>query len=967
MRRIADGIVALACLAGARVSIAREDFDIGTHGAKMHCDEGWRRQRIVASAGDDQFVREVDSEKKAYTYLFVVECGQTVDVEADHRRVIENWFGALDRNLDAKITSEFEFHSSESSTTETDWSRLSCEITELKVRRHAVVQVVSRNGLGFLILSQIDADRAKDGEADGTKLRTALEFPSAKSPWGRSTRPRTRIVRVDDSAVRVSHVPAEIDAKKVANDPLLSLVSPNGDVAVHFLRGSKPDPAGLEGVLDDIVAKVGCDESIPAEMPRTRFQLAGKPALREVRQMPGNKGQMIEMIVAEISAERTIDIRLIYPAPVESVSRIRRALIDSITIDPPRPLDPFTLPPASKAHRTPGAEFAAFLSASRFVTSLDFDVVDADAALDGGILVTTRRSILRIERDFVAAKPLYEGSEVQGRGVSTLGNSLITQGRDGLVRIGPEGQEAPVSFSATRLCGETDSGIALVRYSNATKGPVPLGFVVQETAVPIDFVLRGVDGAERPIATWRPGWVGDSQLDASAKLLYVGVTEVDVSGDRPGSLSSLDLRSGVRTDLLRYSYLRELARADDGVLFTGAPENETYGIWWIHADGSRERLLGGTDGVGMSVAGGKLLFAATSALDDKGSRWNFYSIPLDDARRLGGACALPSAQMMREVARDAIAQCKFSSPWAAIESPAAIEAFLGAADHGARERFGLSLPTEARGVDDVIDVLRVTRGAYLCGSEGAALLAALVARTVIAAGGEWVDSGPTQLPFSRPAFAVYADAEFAVGVSACDFVVSGLDHDRNDAARIADTLDQRLGRRLFVGTRPEAIETACTGAVDRALIDAVSRVDRDVTAITQRLLAVSGNLALRSRVYDRLANDGDIDAMTRISDEFLKGASPAYIDRLAAITARTERFARGDHADTKLAADARGLAEAFPYTAEPFFQLGRVYECSEGDDAKPLAKACYSRVIDLGARGGLLDAAKAGLERCKVP
>ncbi|MES2639405.1 MAG: hypothetical protein V4850_07965 [Myxococcota bacterium] len=911
-------------------SIARADVvePVGTFGASIELDESWKRDVIAPALGADQFHDDTG------LYMAVTEIrGTFLDAE-DMRRRMKQQTLAFESQAGKPLTPVNVAERGGVLHAEQQW--------QLKVRGISIVydvHIFARGGLAYLLLTWSAEKQALQLRRAGKQLVRRFHMPGADSAWARLATPVVEENEIVGHQIRFAYPPDQLGPidEETRSDAFAGLTSPDNMLSVYFLLESSE--TGLEGLLDGAVAAAS---SLTVSVEHTeRFDLVidGRPA--RVALLDGTAAASpLSAAVAVIPVAEGVflDVRFVTYGKFASRRALWEALVRTIDVEERPRVDAF---PVVEARPTPiplAPQQRALLEASRSVGVAPR--ANAWRLSGTDVYAQSYRSVTVMSLVDGATTTLDLGEEVTPSLPATRPDGLYVPVGDGIVvrRVGEK--DEPVAFSAKLVADAGEHGLLLVRAPEARLVP---GFAPLAAPTGQRLLLRADAGTERFLLDLRDRRVDDLVVDRGEALL--ALSHVDRPYD-DAELVIVDLTTAAtRTLGGAWQSVNSVAAGPDGWVVTGAPRDQTAGVYRITRTGERSLLMSGRHVAAFPLEAGELFLVTT---------WHPPDVPAEEYTLLG--LRVPAAALaahgprfdplttshVRQMAVAALGTLNLASnPTGVMADPATIRRFVEAASRASEARVGVPLPRDAEGIDRLLaDAIR--EGPL--GQEAYLLLSALLTDYLLAQKATWAaGKGQTNLTLGID---LEPSNDHALGYLPLELVRSTLYDSEgwwNPATTIRDRLD---GRALVIGVDLDAVQ-ARVNAAERTGRDALLENGK-VAEIVAWLALEPTNVYLRDEVYTGLAAVGRASDLVVIAEPFLAKAPRAYADVRASLAGRFTQALTPAGLDPErypaLVADLRAAIAEFPEASALYVLLAHVYEKGGAADGPLLAAACYHHV-----------------------
>jgi hypothetical protein len=964
-------VLAFAGVFALAAPLAAETVDVGEHGATLEIGPGWERKVFTADLGKDQFIHEDNN------FTVVMELPILLDRREDFTALLDSMMDRVQGRLEDVRNDEGGFLSADGLGRAT--RRFTGRIGSLDLAYR--MDVIGRDGLAYLVMTWGPRSAAEQVYAYGAGFAGSLRMPGPDSEWGKSTLPTPRSVQHEGWTIGFSYPRSLWNDLVDKGDAFFGMSTAEENLMFMLLSN---EVSGPDAMLDGARDALGKAFQGVRELERTAATVSGQPARRAVVTglQEGVRWDFL-LLAVPLGEQRVLDIRVGMRGPFAAREPLVRGLIDSLTLTPPRQVDAFPRAAAAAASSVPAVAAAPLPTpVARLLAGAErLGALGGTEHLPlpgGGLLSCGYGKVSRTGPDG-AAEGLWNGSSATqcavGPGAAGSPDSPGSPGSPGsntgeiLVAIAGgevqrlKGRELePLGFSAAHFAGNPAGGLVLVRTVDATvDGLADLPGTAQ-------LIARAPDGAERTVATLA-GLPTRLAVDGAGRRALVAVVRQTALGrtapEAHTALTAVDLASGKTAPLGDWQSVSHAVPAAGGWLVNGEPDGRPEGLYLLDGKAEPRLLIAGDGAKGVALADGeggqRLTFATTRrqpgdpAPDGQAIA---YRAPLAAVLAEGPAWQPFDAGRLREIAAAALAEAKDGEP---LTRRAGLDRLLAAADAAAVRLAGATLPTAPAEVDELFgDAM----GEHDLGPDTVTLLAAVLARSLLAQGAVWVDGPAAPLGiFPDPEV---GDNDLAVAFLVPALVTSTLYVDEGWWNPATGVPDQAKGRTLLIGADRTALAAALRAAeVPKLAALAAGGKAADRAELARELEARAANTHLRGRVYRELAAGGRLQQLADLAGAFAGKPEAGPEDRRAWYAARFalsgEAKAGAPPALPALIEELRAAIAAHPDEPALYLLLGKAYLAAGGPEAADLARACFEQIEELEPYGADATAAEAAI------
>ncbi len=973
-------VLAFAGVFALAAPLASESITFGEHGALLEIGPGWQKKIFTPDLGKDQFTHEDNN------FAVIMELPVLLQNRDDFAALLDAMMARVQDRMQDVEPDEAAFVSAGGLGRAT--RRFTGRIGSLDLAYR--LDVVGRDGLAYMIMVWGPRSRAEEVYAYGAAFAASLRMPAPDSAWGRTAVPAPRTLQHQGWTIGLSYPRSLwLDAAD-KGDAFFGLATAEENLMFLLLSAEVDGPdAMLDGARD---ALAGSFQGV-REVERTAATVAGVAGRRAVvtGEQQGVRWDFL-LLAVPLGDEQVLDIRVGVRGPLANREPLVSGLLDSLTLTPPRQVDAFPQAAAAAANGANGANAAAaplpppvarlLAGAERLAAVPGTEHLPLPG---GGLLSCGYGTVSRSTADGTA-EGLWNGSAqarcAVGRKADEAGGGevLVTLGGGEVQRLNGRELE-PLGFSAQLFAGAPAGGLVLVRAST----PAVAG--LSELPASAQLVARAADGAERTVATF-PGFPTELALDgAGRRALLAAARPTALGRTAPAAgiaLTVFDLASGKAAPLGDWRSITQAVPAPGGWLVNGQPDGRPEGLYLLDGAGDQAEpklLIAGDGATGVALeaspgAGEQRLTFVTAKRQPGDPAPDGQSIayraPLAAVLAEGPAWEPFPAGRLREVAA-AVLPAAGPDPLA---TRAGLDRLLAAADAAATQLAGAALPTLPA---EVNELLSSVAGDFEIGSDTVTLLAAVLARSLLAQGAVWVD-GPAA-PFGVYRAPEVADNDLAMAFLAPALVTSTLYVDEGWWEPATGVPAQTEGRTLLIGADPAALAAAVKAAEAPRLAELAAT--GKTADLERELEARPANTHLRRQVYRTLAAGGKLQPLADLAGAFAARPEAGPEDRRAWYAARLalgsqsgESKETGKGKDGKrpqpappapatlpatLITELREAIAAHPDEPALYLLLGKAYLAAGGAEAGDLARACFEQVEELEPYGADSTAAEAAL------
>jgi hypothetical protein len=950
----------MAALAGFE-AVADQEFSVGTAGAVLVLSDSWERNELSPDVGKDQFIHEDG------TWLVVFEQRALLENREDLELLLDQvWLSVTALAEDAeRQPAQF--------SEEEGVGHLICValLRRSGFRLAYRLDLLGRDGLGYLLTTTAPASKSHLSVLHGAAASRGLRFPGPGTQWGRSARETEHRFESDGYVIGLRYRDSVYRPAVDPGDAVIALSSGAGEISFFGLieRGGET----LEEILQLSVETMLEGVQGRQIARREEIRIDGRPALYlvETYDHQGERGTAT-VAVLELEPGVYLGLRALALGPPDRGSAQVAALLNSVFIESPEDLDayPAAAPPAEEYY---GIEsFRRLLDAATPLGRIAPAEFKLSAALRSGersfLLVGSGGGLLSLAGSGQPTVAIESGGDHELDSVSVGPDGEIVAVVDGGLRRLVDGDWADTGVDAELAAHAGRRGLLLLRVDRSP------GIDGLEPSLPLwrsELVLRSGDGAERAIAEL-PGRRGLLLAvdPAGERALVLGMARQPLGrSDWParGSLHQLELATGEWEEWGEWRELDGMAPAGEGWLVYGMPrEDRPYGVYLLSGRRAPRLLLSGRDVVPLALEGEELLVTtAYVPVDDEPFEegWHLYRLPSAWIEESGPANEPFHAALIQRLGSDALRSWRSTAdaPGHPLQSEPELRRFLDLAGTLCRERTGVSFPTGWAEIDRLFDSLyRERELSEILGAEGLLLCAALLSRTLLDHGAEWVPSpgpGPPLLPLRDD---VLPGTLYAYPVQPLAVAESTLFDEYGWWSPASTILTQAQGRLVLLGADRRALLERAT-SIEIVGFDRI--LERDRPGALVRFLTRHGtNEFLRNQVYAHLRAQGRFETLAEVSRAFAERPGALPSDRWFWYEAR---LAVGPDAEEarSLVQHLREAVTLFPDDPSVYLALGRAYERTDLEERGALAAACYRKVLLLTADTALVESATESLAR----
>lgn len=922
----------------AALSVGKES--IGESGATIQLSRRWKREELNPDLGPDQFLKGIGSSQLALTALEIP--GLFVE-EHDARIMAElardNVGLSLGKDAEPGKVSVVK--------------KGSTHVARTRIRGKAVGRevefqfaVVARPGLAYQFMGWSSGRAADKLEAELDDIIESLDFPSERSDWGRGMTPRTFRRTSGDVKLAATVRPSVLTDATEELGGALSLASPDQrfavvlDVMLWF--GSNKD------LLDSHKEEFQSTWKSSTELRRSGCTVGGIDGLRAAfLNSDGGEPVFLETFALPLDDDRVLEIRMASNGEDDAHRELRDAVLASIEISTLGDVDAFPVSEDGESWFTgtgwrPAVLEEALAGATTVLSLSSYQPCFVEWHGKDLILQHGDR-ILRLPRGTGEPELIYAGYETNWNTYRRLAKTATLEGatyvveKDALVRL-REGTKEVLDVECQAVAALEDGRLLLVRARPAVS---PLGSA-DDSLERAELFVRDRSGVEKALRLGSLGFYpqvvtsGNRSLIASDNLhpeLGSRLQVVDV--DRPDA----------SVDLGEWSDVRWVHPARPGWLVLGTPPRGATGWWHVLEDGGLSFVFGGAQLSLSTISGGTLYFQDNGAGKPRESA--LRSVDLDVVREMGKSLTPWSTADLVELAASSLAGLDLP-----LASEAELQAALDRADAASVEAFGVPLPTEPKSVDLLVDTNATS---WRLGARGQELLAALVTRSLLDAGAQWVPPAEEAVGVDVNIFQL--DGITALASHPVGAVMQSAFEESSWTSPVTTILDQAEGRTLLVGNDIRSLRDAFRDA--SAALEELDIRKARLAQIEALLTEYPKNAALRGHVYSELNAAGREALVSAICRQYVGTEDASEHDLLASMLLRVGKKESPD----ALVRDLRNAIARFPDANAFYLLLGETYERRGSAEDLEKARACFARVSENAFLGPLNERAEAGLAR----
>ncbi|MBI4607287.1 MAG: hypothetical protein HY721_35425, partial [Planctomycetes bacterium] len=553
---------------------AEDRARIGKHGASIPLEGGWRRKKLTADFGEDQFVCDKRSFLTRYQlFLLARELEARLESRADLARALKEQTDGMLAGASLKPADVVLQKGGEALRASQE---LDAEYQGTKLRYR--LEIVSRGGLSYLLTAWTARSHGAELTAALKKLAEGLQFPGEGSEWAKLLQPITKKVVRGGLEISFLFRPAIFAPDQETTEGIASLFSRDRDSAI--LIYDEPVGGGPDALLDEAL------ESRRRKSPRARQVSRGDV---QVGGAAGRKVVIDEedltLWVVALPAEpgRLLEIRYVSAGGADLPRTDRDLFFETFRLARPDDLEAFPEASAPPPSAPVDEHLARLLEGARFLG--DTQVRKVHQALLAGerLLVAGSNEVKEISLQDGTARIAYRAEGSQDSITFAPWHDVLAVADDSgellFVEEGeadpePEPQDAEATFVAwagpDRLLVLRKRTPARVAGLGALPWAPPDRLVVLEGPEEEERELREVHAPVRRLCA-----------NGAASAVLVATSPVDDPQREPTSLQVVPLGPGEGKDLDRWRWISFLGPAGDGWVVTGRREGLPRGVYWV--------------------------------------------------------------------------------------------------------------------------------------------------------------------------------------------------------------------------------------------------------------------------------------------------------------------------------------------------------------------------------------------------
>ncbi|TWT33739.1 hypothetical protein KOR34_35720 [Posidoniimonas corsicana] len=918
------------CVAACGIADGRE-VAIGAHGASFDVRDNWRRQQLVANLGRDQFKLA----GRAGYFATVIESERLLEGE---EQLIHALRTHVQNMVDRPRLKGRPRYTKDASGVERATQSLEASVSGFQIFYN--VCYLSQNGLTYCCLVWSIAENADTVDDLAARLHDGFEMPKPGSGWRRGLRPIDRGLVVGGHRLAFRFRPSVF---RPADDEsvLLGLLTPDQQNAIYVSESDTDDPNRL---LNESFAAINLGESVPFKERGRKDITVGEAS---GRMLTGYDGALTLLLIAlPVERGRTLDIRFLHEGKPDAPRFDRDLFLESLDLTPVSVgLDLPELPlQVAEQYRNQHEQELDRISTLEVQTSLS-SVSAARRLADGRLLLTHGYGLIELNGD---EERVVLEDERWGRRYSAApwggGLAVAVADSEEAKTLDPDGDLNLIGITADVLTNWGDS----LLYSPPQRSEQLVGFENEPSGVgaQLSSLRAGVGGrlittlkGRRPIAIAAAPGASVAAVSAEpvqrAKLTW---------GQMSPSLLWVDLETGGHGVIAEWRRISNVVAAGDQWLVSGTPAGKPSGVYVANTDGLVRCLLTGDRFLGVALEEERLWYTRLTPTGE-GERLAVYSAPLADLTKVGPLCR-PFC-----VARINDAAARWQPP-ARISTQEGIRAAFSSASEQCQAVIGTPLPTDGRGVDQLLYPLIAGDGLSPAAKQ---MVAVALTNCLLEQGAEWVHSDRGGLVDWLAADAVNPVNAFAEGHTPAALLTDTLYNADGYWSPGEYIVKNSGGRRVLLSLDPQVV----TQAVEQAQPPGATETLESGTPgrLLEMLHSAPNNTFFRAAVYRQFGGAGDAETLRSLAAEFVDADMAESIDRHAWFSARWE-LARTGEPDPELASD---LIDAInEHADEPvlYVLLGKVCD-SDPQRGEGQSRVCYARALELDSWSELAEHARA--------
>jgi hypothetical protein len=951
MKFLQGMMVAVLVFCGTAWAQDLQQIDIGTKGASLSAATDWKRVKLNADLGPDQFV------SKRQLFLAVLEQEQVLSDPDEFDKALAVFAESIKVQDPTLVATSRRFASTQgmghASTT------FSCKLKGISL--YYEIHMAGRDGLHYLFIGWSSVNEKLALAAEMRRIVASLKMPGPATKWGKEVAPSPVALRMNGYAYkfRVQKSLFNVIENPPAASHICRVVSKNEDMVCYLFPAQ--DCKSVEDQARDVVNLVRSDFREIKETARENVTVAGRKCLQIALAAINKQGAERFLVVTLIPLENSkcAEVRFLVSAKLEHRKGYLDAILKSLEIIEPARVDAF--PEVNLAARKPVPALAparrALLAASTSLATFEGTPTQVRRLPDG--------TLWSLGSDKAMVASPGASAPVQLVAFEDRCYTRHAAYRDGVLWYSSSKGKlvcfkagAAKTLDCDALLVETVGKESLL-IARKEKPPVVLGFNPVATT---RLVLRGPDGQERILK--KTGlMVAHAVPDAAGRNILVAANadwRARAMAGADTELEIVEVESGRAQALAGWKMVNEIVGIDDGWLVGGQPKDKPAGLYRMGADGQSQLLISGHDCHGVALVGDELIYSTILNQDGTASdrtKWLIRRVSLATVKKDGPAWQPFFGSLIQRIAVTAFEKARLNpaSP-DCLATRREFDAFMAIARTCGRELAGVDLPTTPQGVDELLADYAVRQDLK---TEGVLLLSAILTQTLLDQKAEWRDETPSILAAGRGGPGSSENSAFAVAVAPGAIVASLLYDEESEFYHPATTvIEEAKGRPIILSRDPEALIEKNYGAAARDLRNLLKNGRLD--EISGLLKKQSSNLHLRELVYEQLLASRPLEQLEPLASSFAIADAP-LIDQKMLLAIQTARAGKGDQA--KLIGALRAAITRFPEETAFYAMLGSVYEKSQAENSGECARKCYEAVLSIAKYGPLAQEAKAALAR----
>jgi len=883
---------------------------IGKNQAEVWLPHTWKRTKIDASLGDDQFTdgRQV---------MIILELEGMIDNESEFAALQERVVGNLKMHDPNLVVHESRFFQDG----DLDHQKSTFTFIERGITTHYRLDYIGKRGLAYWFMNfGIKTYEKKIEEHVESTLKT-FKFPGPDSPWGIGLQPELKSFELGNNEVTLAFQPSLFKLAQ-GDDSFISFTTPSENAQFHLFENQfYDDPDEFLGLVAEMLESNYGD----LEMQKNTYLIDSLEAVQAFFTSKKHPTLILATTILNLPGGPIMEVRFLAEGVAEPNKNLYLDFMKTIKVKTHQIDQAYPSPKSSEEKSNQSELISQLLEKGQLLGKVDFTPHWMKATDESQLLLANGNSIhsLDLENGTVETLHQFEDWNEFSSAIIHAGTLHITNEAQEIFQK-KDGSWEQLSINGRHLISSYKNRLIMIQHdavnqllpdiqSPSTSRDRIIALEMDGTTDSLSLVetkvWKSLRNGNKVLLIARPAWNQPEEHDLIALIYHLK-----------------------KKTLQRHSTWKRVyfvGLAPDGWLISGAGKHPD-GLYQISGESDIVPILHDSDIYGLKLDRKNLVFGFYAD-----GAFSILKLDTDHIKSLQGSGSIQSPEQVQIIGEEL-----FSNHPMLQSSPTEQEltSWIQKAQDLAREKTGSPFPEDLNGIDELLQAMGYQPE---IGYEGTLLLSFLFSNALIKNGATYVHGDTAWTRQMGQAWGI-TDHCFGVAYHPYAVVVSTL-LDSEGWWTPATTIMDSGGRPIFIGSDHRALLQKMN---ENNPLEWPGILSQENPKSTLDLLTNQwDNTYLRRKVYEASLANHPIEYTAELIGQISNREDRQLVDDQ--IRAAYLIHTKGPY-PISLKEWLFDCIETHPSEAIFYFTLGEVYKESDLDDRYHLAKACFSKAKELG-------------------